>query len=78
MYFSSPKNRNKNKEMNHLAVYGWNEELSRHKQTSSFKDLPHGRVGITHKTCYEVTTFPIWKIRAVLRIVPMPESRDVP
>lgn len=41
--------------MDRLIVYGWNEELSRQKQTSGFKDLPHGRVSVTHKTCYEVT-----------------------
>lgn len=41
--------------MDRLKVYGWNEKLSRQKQTSGFKDLPHGRVSVTHKTCYEVT-----------------------
>ena len=41
--------------MNQLSLYGWDEILSRHKQTSPFKDLPHGRVSVTHKTCYEVT-----------------------
>lgn len=55
MYFSSPGNRNKQKTMNQLSLYGWDEILSRHKQTSPFKDLPHGRVSVTHKTCYEVT-----------------------
>lgn len=41
--------------MNLLTLYGWDGNLSRHKQISPFKDLPHGRVSVTHKTCYEVT-----------------------
>lgn len=41
--------------MNRLSLYGWDENLSRNKQMSPFKDLPHGRVSVTHKTCYEVT-----------------------
>lgn len=40
--------------MNDLIIYGWNEELFRHKENSGFKHLPHGRVTVTHKTCYEV------------------------
>ena len=40
--------------MNDLQLYGWNEELFRQKQTSNYKDFMHGRVTVTHKTCYEV------------------------
>lgn len=42
------------KTMNYLQLYGWNEELFRLKQNSNYKDFPHGRVTVTHKTCYEV------------------------
>lgn len=42
--------------MNDLIRYGWNEELFRHKESGGFRHLPHGRVTITHKTCYEVVT----------------------
>lgn len=42
--------------MNDLIIYGWNEDLFRHKESSGFKHLPHGRVTVTHKTCYEVIT----------------------
>lgn len=40
--------------MNNLQLYGWNEELFQQKQNSNYKDLIHGRVTVTHKTCYEV------------------------
>lgn len=40
--------------MNDLQLYGWNEELFRQKQESNYKALMHGRVMVTHKTCYEV------------------------
>lgn len=40
--------------MNHLSRYGWNESLFRLKQASMYKDFLHGRVSVTHKTCYEV------------------------
>lgn len=40
--------------MNNLSLYGWNDTLSSHKQTLPFNTLPHGRVVVTHKTCYEV------------------------
>ena len=40
--------------MNDLQLYGWNEELFRQKQISNYKDFMHGRVTVTHKTCYEV------------------------
>lgn len=42
--------------MNEIQSYGWNEELFRQKQVSNYKDFPHGRVTVTHKTCYEVTS----------------------
>lgn len=40
--------------MNTLSLYGWNESLSRQKQSSIYRDYMHGRVSVTHKTCYEV------------------------
>lgn len=40
--------------MNNLQLYGWKKELFQQKQNSNYKDLIHGRVTITHKTCYEV------------------------
>jgi len=40
--------------MNDLILYGWNETLFQQKQASAFNGLIHGRVMITHKTCYEV------------------------
>ena len=40
--------------MNYLTLYGWNESLFRQKQKSNFKDYIHGRVAVTHKTCYEI------------------------
>ncbi|NDW09317.1 ribosome small subunit-dependent GTPase A [Dysgonomonas sp. 520] len=40
--------------MNDLQSYGWNEKLFQQKQNSNYKDLIHGRVTVTHKTCYEV------------------------
>lgn len=42
--------------MNQLHLYGWNEELFRQKQNSNYKDFLHGRVTVTHKTCYEVVS----------------------
>lgn len=42
--------------MNNLKIYGWNESLQQQKQESNFKDLLHGRVAVTHKTCYDVIT----------------------
>ncbi len=42
--------------MNNLKIYGWNETLQQQKQESNFKDLAHGRVVVTHKTCYDVIT----------------------
>jgi ribosome biogenesis GTPase len=40
--------------MNDLSLYGWNETLFQQKQASAFNGLEHGRVMVTHKTCYEV------------------------
>lgn len=37
-----------------LNTYGWNDELNQLKQASSFNLLPHGRVTVVHRTCYEV------------------------
>lgn len=40
--------------MINLQLYGWNEELFQQKQNSVYKELMHGRVTVTHKTCYEI------------------------
>ena len=37
-----------------LNTYGWSDKLSQLKQESVHKALPHGRVSIVHRTCYEV------------------------
>lgn len=42
--------------MNNLNIYGWNDYLQQQKQESNFRDLTHGRVAVTHKTCYDVIT----------------------
>lgn len=42
--------------MNDLQLYGWNEELFQQKQDSNYKEFMHGRVTVTHKTCYEVVS----------------------
>jgi ribosome biogenesis GTPase len=42
--------------MNDLKIYGWNETLQQQKQESNFADLIHGRVTVTHKTCYDIIT----------------------
>lgn len=39
---------------NEIQLYGWNEELFGQKQESNYKDFMHGRVTVTHRTCYEV------------------------
>lgn len=39
-----------------LQLYGWNEELFRQKQQSNYKEFAHGRVTVTHKTCYEIVS----------------------
>ncbi len=40
--------------MNNLLLYGWNNHLFQQKQESPFNELPHGRITVTHRTCYEV------------------------
>jgi len=40
--------------MNLIQKYGWNDTLFQQKQNSQFSHLPHGRVTVVHKTCYEV------------------------
>ncbi len=40
--------------MNNLDMYGWSDKLNQLKQESIHKTLPHGRVAIVHRTCYEV------------------------
>jgi len=40
--------------MNELKQYGWNESLAQQKEASAFNGLEHGRVTVSHKTCYEV------------------------
>lgn len=42
--------------MINLSLYGWNESLFQLKQASTYKDFMHGRVTVTHKTCYEVVS----------------------
>ncbi len=37
-----------------LKTYGWNDKLSQLKQASIHSPLPHGRISIVHRTCYEV------------------------
>ena len=39
-----------------LNWYGWNDKLSQLKQESLYSTLPHGRVSIVHRTCYEVVS----------------------
>lgn len=40
--------------MNHLNTYGWNDKINQLKQESLHKTLPHGRVAIVHRTCYDI------------------------
>jgi ribosome biogenesis GTPase / thiamine phosphate phosphatase len=42
--------------MNNLTQYGWNNDLFQLKQKSEFRDFDHGRISVTHKTCYEVVS----------------------
>lgn len=42
--------------MKQLQLYGWNEKLFRQKQNSIYKDFLHGRVTVTHESCYEVVS----------------------
>ena len=39
-----------------LNWYGWNDKLSQLKQESLYSSLPHGRISIVHRTCYEVVS----------------------
>lgn len=40
--------------MNNLSLYGWNDDLLQLKQSLPTNNHSHGRVTVTHKTCYEV------------------------
>lgn len=42
--------------MINLNIYGWNDELNRLKQDSTYNSLAHGRISIVHRTCYEVVS----------------------
>ena len=42
--------------MNQLAIYGWNDKLDQLKQESTYNALPHGRISVVHRTCYEVVS----------------------
>lgn len=42
--------------MIHLNTYGWNDKLSRLKQESTYGALPHGRIAVVHRTCYEIVS----------------------
>lgn len=44
----------KNKTMINLNIYGWNNKLNLLKQESTYNSLPHGRVSVVHRTCYNV------------------------
>ena len=37
-----------------LNTYGWNSKLNQRKHESTCSTLPHGRVAVVHRTCYEV------------------------
>ncbi|MFA6876820.1 MAG: ribosome small subunit-dependent GTPase A [Parabacteroides sp.] len=39
-----------------LQLYGWNEKLFRQKQLLKLEAFMHGRVMVTHRTCYEVVS----------------------
>lgn len=39
-----------------LNTYGWNDKLNRLKQESACRALPHGRISIVHRSCYEVVS----------------------
>ncbi len=40
--------------MTSLNNYGWNNTLDQLKTTSYFHSLPHGRITVVHRTCYDV------------------------
>jgi ribosome biogenesis GTPase len=54
-YIKTMNNEN-NKIIHDLQLYGWNEKLFQQKQQSNYKGFAHGRVTVTHKTCYEVVS----------------------
>lgn len=39
-----------------LTIYGWNDKLGRLKRESAYSALPHGRIAIVHRTCYEIVS----------------------
>ncbi len=39
-----------------LHSYGWNDELNRLKQESTYNALIHGRISLVHRTCCEVVS----------------------
>lgn len=42
--------------MSAMNSYGWNERLNGLKEESGFRALPHGRIAVVHRTCYEVVS----------------------
>ena len=42
--------------MTSLTQYGWNDTLHQLKTNSSFHSLPHVRITVVHRTCYDVIT----------------------
>lgn len=48
------ENENKSEATSAMNRYGWNERLNGLKEVSGFRALPHGRVAVVHRTCYEV------------------------
>ncbi|MGQ1891585.1 ribosome small subunit-dependent GTPase A [Thermophagus sp. OGC60D27] len=42
--------------MINLDWYGWNDQLNQLKEESMHRELPHGRISIVHRTCYEVVS----------------------
>ncbi|SFE37496.1 ribosome small subunit-dependent GTPase A [Thermophagus xiamenensis] len=42
--------------MINLNLYGWNEKLKQLKKESMHRELPHGRISIVHRTCYDVVS----------------------
>lgn len=50
-YYKKMNNKNIN-----LIDYGWNDQLYKLKQESSYRHFSHGRVAVVHKTCYEIVS----------------------
>lgn len=42
--------------MTNLNTYGWNDKLGQLKEESAHSALPHGRISVVHRNCYEVIT----------------------